>query len=268
MMIMFNRLATSKDTLDQRISNSPRCVLMWQCLRQTARIALLATLLAGLPIVMTGCDETDDDGDWEDEEPKLTAATYEIQHGTPGTLIRNMDELDVIQITPRLGVTLTRNAINGLTLTDEVPPRVIGGWSQIRGSSYVKSRKLRIQDLVQPDGALAVQVDVSLGSLLELKTLRGIGKDEYVPAPMLQDSIGNSYWPSGYFLKNMDGGYLLETSIDRGGQFKNLNDLPRLSRNKPQKLTLVFFVNAGVTLESFSYGGGEPKHTFRLFIEN
>jgi len=230
--------------------------------RAISAILIVATTLA-LGFGLTGCGDADER---DSDEPTVTARTYQIKTGEPGEPLQRVD--GVVTVDDRLGFSTNINRIHGLRVTDGEPPLIIDGWQEFdSGGTYIRSRKLRIERIKEPDGAKVVQVNVSLDSPLALKSLRGVTRDEFVPGPLLQDSIGNSYWASGYKLTNLTGDKKIELNIDRGDQFKNLNDLPRLSRNKPQELILYFFVNEGVTLTSFSYGGGQPKYTFNLPVE-
>lgn len=242
----------------------------------------VATLFFAGSVLTTliGCDQQPDENantqaDGSAARPTVTEDSYTILYDEPGTPLGDFS--DIIRIGNRMfGLTMTRNSIHGLDLTDTTPPQIIGGQEFVPGGGkYVKSRKLRIEEFMLPPGSQMVQVNVSLNLVrgevktpnqLAIKSLRGIEKDAYVPGPILQDSIGNSYWPSGYILKTNIGENMTEIFMDRGRQFKNLNKLPRLSRNKPQELLLLFFVNKGVTITSLSYGGGQPKFTFSLEI--
>jgi len=244
------------------------------------RSAAAILLLTGSTLTMIGCDQQPDENansqaDSSAAQPTVTEDNYTILYDEPGTPLGDFSNL--IRIGNRMfGLTMTRNSIHGLDLTDTVPPQIVGGHEFVPGGGkYVKSRKLRIEEFMLPPGSQMVQVNVSLNltqgvgktpNPLAIKSLRGVEKDAYVPGPILQDSIGNSYWPSGYILKTNIGENMTEIFMDRGRQFKNLNKLPRLSRNKPQELILLFYVNKGVTITSFSYGGGQPKFTFSLEI--
>lgn len=232
---------------------------------QVLRFATALLVVFSLLSFMSGCGEESDSTEQGSGEPVVNANTFEIVHDAPGTPFDISD--DVIKISNRMGLTLTSNIVHGLELTEDKPSKVIQGeMLVVGGGRYVKSRKLRIEQFMEPSGSRMVQVNVSLNSPLALKSLRGFSKDEFVPGPLLQDSIGNSYWPSGYVLKSESGENNTKIVLDRGHQFKNLQDLPRLSRNKPQTLKLLFFVNKGVTITSFSYGGDQPKYTFELKI--
>ncbi len=245
-------------------SNEPRHAA--SSIRSTLLKWGLATTLAFTgSMALTGCGEETNGNTAApaDTTPTVSADNYKILHDTPGTPAGRLDPF--LTISSRMGLTMTRNMIHGLDLTDAQPPLVIEGREHTKGGGrYVKSRKLRIEDFLEPEGSRMVQVNVSLNSPFALKSLRGVGKHEFVPGPLLQDNIGNSYWPSGYILKEIGGEQKIEIFLNRGKQIKNINDLPRLSRNKEQELRILFFVNIGVNIESFSYGGGEPKQTFSL----
>lgn len=232
---------------------------------QAIQLATVLLVTLSLMSFIPGCGEQNDSTEQGSGEPTVTANTYEIVHDAPGTPFEISK--DVIEVSNRMGLTLTSNIVHGLELTEDKPSKVIQGeMLVVGGGRYVKSRKLRIEQFMEPAGSRMVQVNVSLYSPMALKSLRGYGKDEFVPGPLLQDSIGNSYWPSGYVLKSESGDKNTKIVLDRGHQFKNLQDLPRLSRNKPQTLKLLFFVNKGVTINSYSYGGDQPKYTFELKI--
>ena len=227
------------------------------------RILFFLFIAFGLGLLIPGCSDEGDATQTSTGEPIVNENNYQIIHDAPGTPLGDLDGL--IEISNRMGLTLTSNIVHGLDLTEDKPSKVIGGYMRVLGGGrYVKSRKLRIELFMEPPGSKMVQVNVSMNSFLALKSLRGYSKDEFVAGPLLQDSIGNSYWPSGYILKTEEGDKTTDIRLDRGHQIKNLQDLPRLSRNKPQTLLLLFFVNKGVTLTSYSYGGDQPKYTFEL----
>lgn len=230
----------------------------------------LHTAVAGVCLMgalwCAGCDDSSGATTADGSGNTVTADTYEVVFNEPGTPLQG-DLEEWVKVTNRMGFTTSFNVVDGLELTDKDPRQVISGRQTFKGSSYVRSRVLRIEQFLEPTGSKMVQVDVSLSGPLALKEVTAEERGQYIPAPVLIDNIGNAYWASGYLLTDSTSGQTKHTvQLDRGKQLKNLNDIPRLSVNKPQDLKLLYYVNKGVTITSVSYGGQQPKYTFELAI--
>lgn len=212
-----------------------------------------AVVTIGLGGALVSCDTgTTESGDEATE-------TFQISWDEPGTLLEFPE--DSITITDKLGFMCNVNSVTSMKYTPG-EPRLISG-RQIMQKSYVKAKPLRVDRIIEPLGTKSVMVDVSLDGQLPLKSISSTERGTFQPGPILMDDIGNAYYPIGFVLSPVKGGY--EVEINPSDPFKDLNALPPLSRSKPQKLKLLFRVNSGVTLTAYSYGGYD-KRTFEMFV--
>lgn len=228
-------------------------------------LAVMGALALAFFTLAAGCGEDADGGDG-DSTPLVTAETFRINPDLPGRPLSEPEVDWAFAISKRMGFTLGINQINNLRATDDRPRKIIGGKQTITYTRFIKSRKLRIEDLLEPEGTRIIQVNVSLDGPIPLKSTRGYSRSEFIPGPVVGDNIGNFYYPIGYLLFNhSEGDDTKVININRGEQIRDLRKLPRLSRNRKQTLKLLFIVNRGVTISSFSYGG-EDKVTLSLPI--
>lgn len=226
-------------------------------LHRAMRLLFLATAAAGLAGLLAagGCD---------DASRGSSGANYVIPMDEPGTALPEWET--AITLTNRIPRAVNVNMVQDMKYDDSEPHKFTEGRQIFMNLGYVKAAALRIDGIQEPPGTKIVQIDVSLDGPLPLSDDRGTAADDFIPGPVLLDSIGNAYWPIGYILQAPVGGKdAIEIALDPARQYRDLRSLPALSKNKVQRLTLIFRVNAGVTIESFSYGG-HNKRTFTLEI--
>lgn len=194
------------------------------------------------------------------------AAEYQIPTDEPGTPDPSL--ADHINISDRLpGFSLNVNQVTSLVYDTERNNAILSGREVFTETKYVKSQVLRVDRFAEPPDAKIVQVEVSLDGPAPLKSRRETEKGVFAPGPLLGDELGNFYWPVGYVLINRSGDPYYEVQLDPANPMKDLRDMPALSTARPQDLYLIFRVNEGVTLNSYSYGGNE-KRTFSLPVSD
>jgi hypothetical protein len=242
-----------------QMNSDERVVAMFQ-LHHRSLIPALVFIAGTLSLAaLSGCGEDDASGD-------VTASQYVVPRNEKAT---PMPDPSVITVNARIPARLTGSVARQLELSDGGDQRKIISGKQIfrkeEYTNYVNSRKLRIEEINAPVGASIVQVDVSTDSPLELRSIPTDDRNKFVPAPVLHDDIGNVYWPIGYFHKDLDND-LFTIDIDLLHNFRDLNDLPPLSRSKRVELTLLYQVNIGVTLIGYSYGGYD-RQSFSLTVD-
>ncbi len=229
---------------------------------QWRKVIAIAGCVFSLAMILVGCGDADESG-----EPKVTADNFQLVYDTKGTPIAGAEQF--IGVNERIrGANLSANRVQSLKYTSGDVKTLVSGRQTFTGKgAYVKSKKLRITEYFRPEGSRVVQVVVSLGSPFALKRPESAQSGAFEPAPVLQDNIHNSYWPFGFtYESKMSGDSSIVIDLQPATQFKELVSLPRLSRNKPAVLTLLYYVNEGVTIESFSYGGYAPKYTFSIEV--
>ena len=237
--------------------------LAWLARRPRGAGRLLGALaLFGLTLTATiGCDPASGSGDGTStSEPAQEIPEWVDERGEQIT----PEALRAIEVDNKLGFVVVVNGVKDLKLNDAEPPEVLYGREIFVGDlKFVKSRKLRVDSMNEPEGMRVVQVNVSLDGPLPLNEYRSQDKDQFIPGPVLTDTIGQRYYPIGYIIRDQDGASRIEVVIDPSKQIRDLKELPRLSRARPQELRLIFRVSKGVTLDSYSYGGRD-KLTFEL----
>lgn len=228
-------------------------------MKQPAIALLLAGALSAPSALLVSC------GNSGGTSADVEEARYVVPTDQPGTPIA---DTSFVAIDDRFPGRLVSTMASKLELTDESPRRIISGrqtFTKKQYDSFVASPVLRLEKVAAPGDAVVVQVNVGSESAFPLKPVSSADRDKFVPAPLLHDNIGKTYWPVGYFYKDLDN-ETLEINIDLSRQFKNLNNIPPLSRSKRQQLFLVYQVNRGVTLTGISYGGHE-KRTFSILAQ-
>lgn len=223
---------------------------------QRAACWTLAGLVATTPLVLSGC------GNGGGSSAAVEEARYVVPTDLPGTPIA---DTSFIEITDRIPGRLTSTIASKLSLTDESPRRIIDGrqiFTKAQYTQFTGSQVLKLERVSSPADAVVVRVNVGAESAFPLKPVASADRDKFVPAPVLHDGIGNTYWPVGFYYKDIDN-ETLEINIDLSRQFRDLNRIPPLSRSKRQELYLVYQVNSGVNLTGISYGGHE-KRTFNI----
>jgi len=226
-----------------------------------ARLCLAAPVVFFAPALLTGCDGSS--GSSADVEE----TQYVVPKDEAGTPLADISFITADNRIP--GGRLISTTASKLNLTDDTPRQIIDGrqiFSRRQYESYVNSRALRLDKIAAPPDAVIILVNVGTESPFPLKPVSSADRNKFVPAPMLHDEIGNTYWPVGYCYKDLDN-ETLDINIDLSKQFRNLNSLPPLSRSKRQELNLIFQVNRGVNLIGISYGGHEKK-TFRMSADS
>ncbi len=197
---------------------------------------------------------------------------YIILHDTPGTSMADVVTNGQVHLSTAMPIKLPLANTGSLVLTDAPDSRVLAGEVRIHlsdttGRSPDAPNEQVVTEFHEYVGWRMVQVDMSYKSSLEIIAPPGRRAGQYFPSPMLQDSAGNSYWPSGFYLEQM---YVdnpqIEIVLQPEEPISNHIELPELMRKSPQHLTLMFYVKTGVTIESLSYGGGEPKYLFELAV--
>ncbi len=232
---------------------------------RTARLSLATLCLAApalllAPLPLSGCDGS------SGSRAGVEEAQYIVPTDEAGTPISDTSFILPDNRIP--GGRLISTAASKLNLTATSPRQIIDGrqiFTKEQYQSYVNARSLRVESFAAPADAIIVLVNVSAESPFPLKPVSSADRDKFVPAPMLHDSIGTTYWPVGYVYKDLDN-ETLDINIDLSRQFKDLNRIPPLSRSKRQELNLIFQVNRGVNLIGISYGGRE-KRTFNMTTE-
>lgn len=213
-----------------------------------------AAAAAALPLIfLTGC------GDSGAGSIASQAAQYQIPTDEPGKPFPQATE--AIYVTNRMGFTVSLNTVTDLDVNET--NEVLKGHQRFKGHQWVKSEALRVEDFAEPPATNIVQVNVSLDGPLPLKSIRHTVKGQFSPGPVLGDDIGNFYWPIGYVYENNSGEEYTEVMLDPANPMRDLRDMPTLSQSRPAQMKLVYRVNKGVTLTSYSYGGKE-KLTFQL----
>lgn len=228
--------------------------------------AMLIPLAAGALFGVGGCDRASRDpaassGGTAAAQKQIISPVPE----GPATVLKEAETL--IDVTARMPRGFNLNIVSELKYTEDRPAKLISGRQIIKGEAgFIKSRELRMDEVFQPNGTKIIQIDVSADGPLPLPTAPSADPNVHIPGPILEDTIGNTYNPIGYFLENQSAGQeAIEINVDPGNPILDLRDLPALSKNKKQRLLLVFRVNAGVTLQSFSYGGN-GKLTFKIDV--
>lgn len=218
---------------------------------------LLILVIYALPIItITGCITGCSDSQGSEHEYIVDTTT----RGTP-----RPEAVEAINVSSRIGFAISMNAIGKLKTTNLVPHTIISGKDVITNFKYVVSKDLRVDRIQEPTGVRIVQVDMSLDGPIPLKQLLSSTIGDFNPAPILHDNIGYYYHPIGYLLDTPTGKRRIDVNIDPGNQIKDLSQLPSLSRSKPQRLTVIFRVNQGVTLTALSYAG-QDKILFTVEI--
>jgi len=117
-------------------------------------------------------------------------------------------------------------------------------------------KTLRIEKLANTNDTVIVQVDVTLGSKFSLLGQAAAGVDNIVP-PLLRDTAGQVYEPVGFIYEDQMKKVVRYTP---GEPIRSLSQLASqdgvsLTRSRSdQKLTLIFRVSFGVTIERFTLG--------------
>jgi len=225
-------------------------------MKQRAIHLMLAGLAGAATFSLLSCDNS------SGSSAAVEEARYVVPTDERGTPIA---DTSFIAMDNRFPGRLTSTMASKLKLTDESPRRIISGrqtFTKAQYTIFINSQVLRLEKVAAPSDAAVVRVDVGAESAFPLKPVSSADRDKFVPAPVLHDNIGKTYWPVGYYYKDLDN-ETLEINIDLSRQFKNLNNIPPLSRSKRQELYLVYQVNLGVTLTGISYGGHE-KRTFSI----
>lgn len=261
-------------SLSRTLSPLPLPLLVTRTGRRRPGLRTLATTAACVVAMagMSGCDPASGNNGQTDGAGTAAAVdtTGEVipewvdERGTPLP-----DEAwQAIEINNKLGFVVVVNGVKDLKLSDSEPPQVLYGREIFTGElGFVKSRKLRVDSISEPDGMRLVQVDVSIDGPLPLQEFRSQDKDKFIPGPVITDTIGQRYYPIGWVIRDTEGTTRIEVVIDPSKQVRDLKELPRLSRARPQELRLLFRVSKGVTLNSYSYGGRD-KYTFEMPVSD
>jgi len=235
-------------------------------LRETALCVLTAALL-----LAGGCDQTSSSsansgttGSGAGNSSAAKQTVYPLENGSS----RPLKEAEgLFEKNDRLPRAFNLNTVADLKYTEDRPAKLISGHKTVKGArDWVSSKQLRMDAVFQPSGTRIVQVNVSADGALPLPVAPSADPNVFIPGPVLEDTIGNKYLPFGYTLENLSAGQeSIEVNFDPGTPIEDLRQLPSLSKNKKQILILYYRINAGVTLQSFSYGGS-GKLTFKIEI--
>lgn len=235
-------------------------------LRETAVCLFAAALL-----LAGGCDQTSSStgsstttGAAAGGSGATRQTVYPLENGSS----RPLKEAEgLFEKNDRLPRAFNLNTVADLKYTEDRPAKLISGHKTVKGArDWVSSKQLRMDGVFQPSGTRIVQVNVSADGPLPLPVAPSADPNVFIPGPVLEDTIGNKYLPFGYTLENLSAGQeAIEVNFDPGKPIEDLRQLPSLSKNKKQVLILFYRINAGVTLQSFSYGGS-GKLTFKIEI--
>jgi len=159
-----------------------------------------------------------------------------------------------VEISPDLlrGIRISRQERGGLRVNED---NMITGGSHTFATEDVTSQNipepLKVTEFATPPLVRLVQVDVSLGSRASVFG-RALDAAERLLAPTLTDTLGQPYQAIGYIFS---AGDRTEISYEPDQPIRSMTDLPSLSRSRPNdRLTLLFQVNEGVELKSFTLG--------------
>jgi len=150
-------------------------------------------------------------------------------------------------------ITLSRQDRGGLRVTED-PNLIVSGEHTFMTEDITGKRvlpELRVEGFQTPPGVRLVQVDVSLGRRASLLG-QAVDAAERLLAPVLVDTRGERYQAVGYIF---GGGDRTTVRYEPSQPIRSMEELPALSRSRPNdSLVLLFQVNQGVELESFSLG--------------
>jgi hypothetical protein len=166
------------------------------------------------------------------------------------------DERDSgIRVTSALqNLTLSRQDRGSLRVSED-PNLIVSGEHTFMTEDITGKRvmqELKVTGFQTPPGASLVQVDVSLGERASLLG-RAMDAAERLLPPVLTDTLGQQYRAVGYIF---GGGDRTTVKYEPSDPVRSMEELPSLSRSRPgDTLVLLFQVNTGVELTSFSLGG-------------
>lgn len=157
-----------------------------------------------------------------------------------------------IRRTNRLPGILNRSARGQLVLDND--NQVIDGQHTFPRSALGQqglASNLRVEVFANGPDTWIVQVDVGPQSRTSLLG-RAVDAAERVLPPLLVDNLGQRYEALGFI---HESGTDVTVRFTPGRPIRALSELPQLSRSRPnEKLTLLFRVNARVTIEQFTLG--------------
>jgi len=123
--------------------------------------------------------------------------------------------------------------------------------SNYKSQTVGLERSLRIEKFYVPSDVVIFKVDVDSASRLSILTAAASAVDRSA-APLLYDTMGNTYQPVGFVYEDSTR---LTVRYTPGQPIQSLSDMPSLSRSRPdQKLTLIFQVSLGVSVQAFGIG--------------
>lgn len=193
-------------------------------------------------------------------DPAASAPTAAAQGPIDGT-DRQMVGASGVRVTPDLrGLTLSRQQRGSLRVNDD---NLITGGTHTFATDDITNvnvpTQLRVEGFDAPPSVRVVQVNVSLGSRASVFG-RALDAAERVLPPILTDTLGQPYEAVGYVFA---AGDRTEIRYEPADPLRAMSELPSLSRSRPNdKLTLLFQVNDGVDIKSFSLGGQVEILTF------
>lgn len=147
-------------------------------------------------------------------------------------------------------------AIDPLVLDEEGKSILLVEGTKAFDANYIEKvggleRSLRIEQFYVPTDVVIVKVDVGSTSNFSILGAASASMDRS-KAPLLYDTNGITYQPVGYVYQDSTK---LEIRYTPGQPIQSLNDAPSLSRSRPdQKLTFIFQVSFGVSLQRFGVG--------------
>ncbi|NOG55303.1 MAG: hypothetical protein HND57_13425 [Planctomycetes bacterium] len=223
-------------------------------IRMSIASAIVWMAAAGL-LVSAGCKDASDENNGAPSDP--------TQPTTPPKPLNNAG--DIITVSTRLGFSFSPSDADPsrLDLSEAQPPKVVRGRQVF--TSLGTTTRWRVEHLAEPDDVRIVQVDVSLTSDLALKSASSSDADGPQAGPTLHDSLGNYYEPVGYVYRDFTVGKKITLLYEPGRPLRDLKDFPSVSSSKSEVLTLLFKVNRGVTLTSYSYTG-QGVRTFSIDV--
>ncbi len=159
-----------------------------------------------------------------------------------------------LNVSNTLNKTLHKTTVRELTLgdTNEIKDG-IQKFSQEELKNVPLERSLQVRQFDITSDTLMVQVDVSLGSKLSWLGQAAQSVEDILPVQLV-DTLGTRYDPIGYIYENKGSNYY-EIRFTPGQTMRALKEVPNLSRSRPDdKLTLLYRVSQGRTLQSFNVG--------------
>ncbi len=183
--------------------------------------------------------------------------TQEVKAGSGQPLQPNVvPQIEGVRFNNRLPWIIQKGTHGGLEIDDK--NTILNGLATFaadyKSGSFEKT--LKIERLLTTTDTVIVQIDVTLGTKFSFLGQAAAGVDKISP-PLLRDTGGQVYEPVGYIYEDQTRKVVRYTP---GEPIRSLSQLASqdgisLTRSRTdQKLTLIFRVSLGVTLDRFTLG--------------